>query len=1131
MKPKSPSHRGSNKSSKKNKNTLTAGSSPHLDPRPKDHTAMKDEETKPDLDPEPSLSKLLASLAQGARAVNNLPLSLKKIDDEDDDDATNRDVDEEHDGDGDGDDDDDEDEFSFRMSLPEFASLNHQARRSLSELLSLALNDTKDLLSLDDSGDGRNRTSDDDDDDDRRQWTNYEFDDPLLWEKCADACDALLDRVASYISSCRQDGSANDANDAVLGALGRVSDVTRAKSRNTYAQMLSSVADMEKPQNVYQGFVTHPPQNSRGEPFVPLIWEEGKRREMEEGGKWRADGHGLDTRFGETGGVGENDYNEYRDGEDVGRRSYAPDMVVPDFHYEHPYREEIESLEYRPWQLEVRDVPLGGDTLKQRNTNDGMDDDEEKQGIWIGNEEDLEMLCNHITNGQIEGEIHEIALDLEAHSHRTFAGFVCLMQLSLRRGVELPTFTINDPGRNQTTNKKGHNFLIDTLSLRHVIPIHLGPILSNPSILKVMHGADSDVPWLQRDFGCYIVNLFDTGRAARALKFPSAGLAYLLRKYAGVEADKVHQLSDWRRRPLGVEMRKYAVEDTMYLLDIYDVLRKELLEHPSKEVSIERVLDRSKKVCLIRYEKEPFRPSGYLGIMDGNARRRKVQRGKHEVTSELSPQQEAALKALYDWRDLTARQEDESVQYVCSNVALLRIASNRPATVSALQRLVNPLPPLVMRRSQEILDAIKLTAEKKSSKGSRNDGKPVEGGHATTHSNASASAHPQAKNLHNREMLSPILGSEDLYKQAGWMTPTSVAGKGSATSAAASSESEGEETFNQSLLDVDSCNVGYKSSKYSSHGIEMSRSSLEADGTASCRRGASTDGLGTARTALCDNGDGKDVISNDVMIAQKSANLIKREMIKTLVGETKDGKYGNGFSLIDLIRPLSEPEDFGLEDNEDNDGTKNDASTPNEEDDEADVENDEIAIPKSMREIYKLSNANRRRTNKEKTQKPVQFKDEEINDDVTKMKGDDIKEAEAVIASRGGVGGYFESTKRQRTGKLPPGRDGDIELMTKMGWVKDKQDAESLAVVASNNNDDNNDTERESNRKKSINKDGRGGKRGTTDYYSNLGAIGAFDPNTVASSNPFFTGVAAGAASMLSSDQKHSKPLKKNKKR
>ena len=156
-------------------------------------------------------------------------------------------------------------------------------------------------------------------------------------------------------------------------------------------------------------------------------------------------------------------------------------------------------------------------------------------------------------------------------------------------------------------------------------------------------------------------------------------------------------------------MRTYAVADTRYLLDIYDKLRLELKSHHLSDVSIEAVLDRSKQVCLIRYEKEPFRPSASQQIPAGGKSGPAKKGHKHEVTSESSQQHEQALRHLYDWRDKTARQEDESVQYVCPNSALLRIASNRPVTVSALQRLVNPLPPLVMRRSQEILDVIKAT--------------------------------------------------------------------------------------------------------------------------------------------------------------------------------------------------------------------------------------------------------------------------------------------------------------------------------------------------------------------------------------------------------------------------------------
>ena len=82
---------------------------------------------------------------------------------------------------------------------------------------------------------------------------------------------------------------------------------------------------------------------------------------------------------------------------------------------------------------------------------------------------------------------------------------------------------------------------------------------------------------LQRDFGLYIVNLFDTGQAARVLGYPSASLAHLLSRHVGFTPDKRYQLADWRMRPLSGPMRDYARCDTHYLLYCYDVLKQELL--------------------------------------------------------------------------------------------------------------------------------------------------------------------------------------------------------------------------------------------------------------------------------------------------------------------------------------------------------------------------------------------------------------------------------------------------------------------------------------------------------------------------------------------------------------------------
>ena len=72
----------------------------------------------------------------------------------------------------------------------------------------------------------------------------------------------------------------------------------------------------------------------------------------------------------------------------------------------------------------------------------------------------------------------------------------------------------------------------------------LSPYLSR----QVFHGADSDIEWLQRDCGLYVVNMFDTHQASKVLAFPRLSLAYLLQHFCNVAADKRLQLADWRIR-------------------------------------------------------------------------------------------------------------------------------------------------------------------------------------------------------------------------------------------------------------------------------------------------------------------------------------------------------------------------------------------------------------------------------------------------------------------------------------------------------------------------------------------------------------------------------------------------------
>lgn len=274
--------------------------------------------------------------------------------------------------------------------------------------------------------------------------------------------------------------------------------------------------------------------------------------------------------------------------------------------------------------------------------------------------------------------VTELAIDLENHSVRSFQGFVCLMQISTR----------------------DEDFIVDTLVLRGLIHKHLYNIFTDGNIVKVLHGADRDVQWLERDFGIYIVNLFDTGQAARLLQYASASLIFLQTRFIPQTptlhkrmklVKKKFQLADWRERPLSSGMLKYARDDTQYLLHIYDCVRSEL----SHKSLLEKAWVRSAIVAKKRHLKPVFQ----LDMAKSLA-------AKHGLG--FNPTQMRLLDRLCRWRDATARQEDESINYVAPLHVLYGIvrAEDKARTVEGFLSHCFPkgiIPPVVRSYAEQLV--------------------------------------------------------------------------------------------------------------------------------------------------------------------------------------------------------------------------------------------------------------------------------------------------------------------------------------------------------------------------------------------------------------------------------------------
>lgn len=357
----------------------------------------------------------------------------------------------------------------------------------------------------------------------------------------------------------------------------------------------------------------------------------------------------------------------------------------------HPHRQVIEDLVFSELQTSKASPPQNFLKLSDVECD------------FIETREKLDEMIAHLDG------VSEIAIDLEAHSLRSFQGFTCLLQISSRT----------------------RDFLVDALALRPYLR-SLNRVTTNPSILKVLHGCDSDVLWLQRDFNVYLVNVFDTGQAARVLAYPSFGLAYLLQTFANVTAQKQFQMADWRQRPIPQALLKYAREDTHYLLGIYDRVKNELIESSSSTSRVKvgelqgtsnfvdvpsllhQVINRSNEITLKVYQIEKFRPFAYrrllgklggsdsLALNDPEGREGDIHPA---VDPRLSPRSRV-FAALFDWRDAIAREEDESTHFVLPNQLLNRIADVIPATVEALVRCCSPPPSCVRARLFELVSII-----------------------------------------------------------------------------------------------------------------------------------------------------------------------------------------------------------------------------------------------------------------------------------------------------------------------------------------------------------------------------------------------------------------------------------------
>ena len=259
-----------------------------------------------------------------------------------------------------------------------------------------------------------------------------------------------------------------------------------------------------------------------------------------------------------------------------------------------------------------------------------------------------------------------VGLDTEFIRERTYWPQLALVQIAIGAPA-----SDNDAAQAVDSTSQPVILLVDPLAPG--MAAALAPMLTDPSILKIMHSASEDLVAFKHACGVVPKPLFDTQHAA-ALAGIAGGLSYqkLVEQLTGVTLAKGETRSDWLRRPLSPSQLEYAADDVRHLFAMHDALdglmgqldrRGWLLEDAARTVL------NAENEAPERWPHLSHRSAQMLGL---DAQRR--------------------LLRLLRWRDVYARDNDRPRTWILDNDLAAALARSPPADIDALQAQLDAHP-------------------------------------------------------------------------------------------------------------------------------------------------------------------------------------------------------------------------------------------------------------------------------------------------------------------------------------------------------------------------------------------------------------------------------------------------------
>ena len=159
-----------------------------------------------------------------------------------------------------------------------------------------------------------------------------------------------------------------------------------------------------------------------------------------------------------------------------------------------------------------------------------------------------------------------IGFDTEFIGEKRFYTLLCLIQINSPLGC----------------------FLIDPLTIKDLSPFL--SLIQNPDVLKITHAGENDYRLLYQLFQILPENIFDTQIAAGFLgyNYPSS-FRKIMDKELNIRLKKGFSVAIWDQRPLSPKHIQYALNDVLYLKDLYDRFYKKLVSEKTPELVFRRI--------------------------------------------------------------------------------------------------------------------------------------------------------------------------------------------------------------------------------------------------------------------------------------------------------------------------------------------------------------------------------------------------------------------------------------------------------------------------------------------------------------------------------------------------------------